>query len=62
MSLAGDVVNGVIDLDVHAQGKNPFHLGIEDGSWKAVGGNAITHHPAKLWRGVDQPGLMTKAP
>ena len=61
LSLAVDVVNGVVDLDVDAQGKNAFHLGIEDGSWKAVGGNAVAHHAAKLWRGVDELDLMTKA-
>jgi hypothetical protein len=57
-SLALDVEDSVVEFDVDAEGNNALDLRVEDLPGKAVGGNAIAHHAAQLWRGIDESDLM----
>jgi hypothetical protein len=60
-SLALDVEDGVVEFDVDAEGDNALDLRVEDGPGKAVGGDAIAHHAAKLWRGVNESDFVAQA-
>ena len=59
-ALALDVVHGVVELDVDAEGDDAVDLGVEDRSGEPIGGDAVAHHAPELRCRVDQVDLVTE--